>query len=86
MDRLKFNIMFILPPEFSAIMSVFSPNFSKKVFERAGQLMLGAILTQGVRTICGILRTLGLSQITNWDLYHRVLSRAKWSALACAKQ
>ncbi|MEM1124277.1 MAG: transposase, partial [Bacteroidota bacterium] len=46
----------------------------------------GAILTQGVRTICGILRTLGLSQITNWDLYHRVLSRAKWSALACAKQ
>lgn len=77
--------MFRLPPEFSAIISVFSPLFSKKVFERAGQLLLGAILTQGNRTICSILRTLGLRDIPNWDIYHRVLSRAKWSALQCAR-
>ena len=78
--------MFKLPPEFSETISVLSPLFSNKVFERAGQLMLGAILTQGKRTVCGILRTLGLSHITNWDLYHRVLSRAKWSAFKCSKQ
>jgi len=42
--------MFQLPPEFSALISVFSPLFSKKIFERAGQLLLGAILTQGRRT------------------------------------
>ena len=78
--------MFQLPPEFSALISVFSPLFSKKIFERAGQLLLGAILTQGTRTVCGILRTLGLKNTHRWDLYHRVLSRAKWSAFQCSKK
>jgi len=78
--------MFKHPPEFSEIISVFSPLFSKKVFERAGQLLLGTLLTRGKRTICGVLRTLGLKDIKNWDLYHRVLSRAKWSPLLCAQK
>ena len=78
--------MFKLPPEFSALISVFSPLFSNSVFERAGQLLLGAILTQGKRTVCGVLRTLGLKDIPNWDIYHRVLSRAKWSALKCSQK
>ena len=76
--------MFKYPPEFSQIISVFSPFFSKKVFEGAGQLLQGAILTSGNRTVCGVLRTLGLNENSNWDLYHRVLSRAKWSPLACS--
>lgn len=78
--------MFKFPPEFSAIISVFSPLFSNKVFERAGQLLLGTILTRGKRTICSVLRTLGLKNISNWDIYHRVLSRAKWSAFKCSKK
>jgi len=78
--------MFKHPPEFSEIISVFSPFFSKKVFERAGQLLLGCILTRGKRTVCGVLRTLGLKDISNWDLYHRVLSRAKWSPIKCARK
>ena len=78
--------MFKLPPEFSRIISVFSPLFSKKIFERAGQLLQGTILTQGRRTMCSVLRTLGLKDITNWDVYHRVLSRAKWSSLKCSFQ
>ena len=78
--------MFKLPPEFSTIISVFSPLFSNKVFERAGQLLLGTILTRGKRTVCGVLRTLGLKNISNWDIYHRVLSRAKWSAFNCSKE
>jgi hypothetical protein len=78
--------MFKLPPEFSAIISVFSPLFSKNIFERVGQLYLGTILTHGKRTVCGVLRTLGLKDITNWDKYHRVLSRAVWSPLKCARQ
>lgn len=73
--------MFNLPSEFWELISVFSPLFSKKVFARASQLLLGTILTHGKRTICSVLRTLGLKDITNWDLYHRVLSRAKWSSL-----
>jgi len=73
--------MFKLPPEFSEIISEFSPIFSKNIFERVGQLLLGTILTDGKRTVCSVLRTLGLQDIPNWDIYHRVLSRAKWSAL-----
>ena len=84
MDRRKFKIMFRLPPEFSEIISVFSPLFPKTIFERAGQLLLGTILTHGKRTVCGVLRTLGFKDIKNWDLYHRVLSRAKWSPLKCS--
>lgn len=78
--------MFTLPLEFSEIISEFSPLFSKKIFGRAGQLLLGAVLTQGRRTVCGVLRTLGLKDISNWDLYHRVLSRAKWSAFKCSRK
>ena len=77
--------MFTPPLEFSEIISGFSPLFSKKIFERAGQLLLGAILTKGKRTICSVLRTLDMRHITNWDLYHRVLSRAKWSPLKCSR-
>lgn len=77
--------MFRLPPEFSEIISVFSPTFTKKVFQRASLLLLGTILTRGKRTVCGVLRTLGLSQIRDWSPYHRVLSRAKWSAFYCSR-
>ena len=77
--------MFVLPPEFTEIICVFSSYFSNKIYRRAIILLLGAILTQGKRTVCGVLRTLRLSNTTRWDLYHRVLSRAKWSALKCSK-
>lgn len=73
--------MFTLPPEFSKLISSFASTFAtKKVFEHAGQLLLGSILTQGKRTVCAVLRTLGLQDEPNWSKYHRVLSRAKWSA------
>lgn len=72
------------PTEFSGLMSLFAPKFSKKVFEHAGQLMLGTILTSGKRTVCSILRTLGMSGEQNWHKYHRVLSRARWSARECS--
>lgn len=78
--------MFTLPNEFSTLISVFSSTFSTKVFERTGQLLLGCILTQGKRTICSILRSLGLSKEKNWSKYHQVLYRANWDALFCARQ
>lgn len=77
--------MITYPHEFSGLISAFAPNFSKKVFEHAGQLMLGCILTCGKRTVCGILRTLGRTSEPDWYTYHRVLSRAKWSAHKCSR-
>jgi hypothetical protein len=73
------------PPEFSELISTFVPKFSKKVFEHVGQLLLGTMLTNGKRTVCAVLRTVGLSGERNWHKYHRVLSRAKWSALQCSQ-
>lgn len=75
----------LLPPEFKEIISVFSDKFSKKIFERVGLLLLGALLTQGRRTVCSVLRTLGLKDLKNWTKYHRVLYRAKWSAFLCSR-
>lgn len=77
--------MIILPPEFTELMSAFSERFSKKIYRRAILLLAGAILTQGRRTVCSVLRTLNLSNTKRWDLYHRVLSRAKWSAFKCSR-
>ena len=76
---------FLLPPEFKEIISIFSDKFSKKIFERVGLLLLGTILTHGRRTVCSVLRTLGLKDLRNWTKYHRVLYRAKWSAFQCSK-
>lgn len=77
--------MFVLPPEFTEIMSIFSSAFTNKIYRRSLFLVIGSLLTQGKRTVCGVLRTLNLSQTTRWDLYHRVLSRAKWSPLQCSR-
>lgn len=77
--------MITYPHEFSGLISAFAPNFSKKVFEHAGQLVLGCVLTCGKRTVCGVLRTLGRASKADWYSYHRVLSRAKWSAYKCSR-
>ncbi|MEL7003889.1 MAG: transposase [Bacteroidota bacterium] len=76
--------MLCYPPEFLGVISVFSESFSKKVFSCGCLLILGAILTHGNRTVCGVLRSLGLHDIKNWDLYHRILSRASWSPRRCS--
>jgi len=52
-------------------------------------LLLGALLAPGKRTVTSVLRIVGLGQQPawhNWHKYHRVLSRAKWSARAASRQ
>ncbi len=69
-----------LPHEFVAIIIAFQPLFSKCVFDHATVLLIGAILTPGVRTVAAALRMMGLSQTIHFQNYHRVLNRARWSA------
>lgn len=78
--------MLHLPAEFQGLISVFSGLFTQPTFKNASQLLLGCILTQGKRTVCGVLRTLGLAQDQNWHKFHRVLSQSKWSALKCSQK
>jgi len=72
--------MLILPDEIAAIVAPFAPLFSKSVFENAKVLLVGSILTNGRRTVCAALRTMGLAEEEHFENYHRVLNRAKWSA------
>ena len=73
--------MLHLPPEFQSVMSVFSSAFSARVWTKAQILLLGAICCPGSRTVCNLLRSVGLSYEKRFHKYHRFLSKDKWSAL-----
>ena len=48
-------------------------------------LVIGAILTPGPRTVCAVVRTMGLSEEAQYQNYHRVLNRAVWSGLTVSQ-
>ena len=54
--------------------------FSKQVWPLVQILLAGAVLTVGPRTVTAVLRVMGLSQERQFQKFHRVLSRARWSA------
>lgn len=58
---------------------------TKKTFFKASFLIIGALLCQGARTICSLLRILGLKGETTFTKYHNVLNRSKWDILKGAK-
>ena len=70
-----------LPSEIIQVMTSFTPLFSTRVWPHAHVLLMGAILAPGKRTISAILRVMGLSRARDYATYHRVMNRAKWSAL-----
>src|SRR5215212_2375164 len=74
-----------LPPEMVAILAAFAPLFSHCVWTKAQTLAVGALLATGPRTVCAVLRILGLSQERHFTNYHRVLNRDVWSCLAAGQ-
>jgi hypothetical protein len=73
--------MLILPRTLVLVIGAFTPMFSKRVFEHAKLLMVGAILAPGRRTVTAVLRVMGNGDDRHFQNYHRVLNRARWSAL-----
>lgn len=71
----------ILPVEIMALLNVFAPVFSERVFEWVKGLVVGAILAPQKRTVSAVLRVMGLSDEAQFQNYHRVLSRADWQGL-----
>jgi hypothetical protein len=63
----------------------FAPLFSKRVWQHAQLLVVGAILAPGKRTVASALRAMGLDQQKRFHRYHRVLSRAGWSSLKASR-
>jgi hypothetical protein len=64
----------------------FAPLFSTRVWPGAQAPLFGAIRAPGRRTGCSILRVLGLDGMVHFQIYHRVLNRARWSALGAARR
>jgi hypothetical protein len=59
--------------------------FSARLWEWAQVLLVGAILAPGKRTVTAALRVLGLKEDKQYQNYHRVLNRAKWSGLQASQ-
>lgn len=77
--------MLTLPPGIIQVIGPFAQAFSHRIWDLVQILVIGAILTPGPRTVCAVLRTMGLSQEAQYQNYHRVLNRAVWSALTVSK-
>jgi hypothetical protein len=76
--------MLTLPTEIMVLMQPFAPVFSERTWDWVPVLVVGAILAPGKRTVTGVLRVMGLSEERQFQRYHRVLNRAKWSSLRVA--
>jgi hypothetical protein len=77
--------MHTLPAELLPLIVEFQPLFSKSVWENAQTLLVGAILAIGKRTVTACLRVTGKSEEMLFQNYHRVLNRARWSAIEAAR-
>ena len=74
-----------LPPKMVQVSAPFAPLFSKRVWQHAQLLVVGAILAPGRRTVSSALRAMGLDQHKRFHRYHRVLNRASWSSLEVSR-
>jgi hypothetical protein len=74
-----------LPKKIIQVLRQFEEVFSERVWEWAKVLLIGAILAPGERTVAAILRVMGLSDDMQFQNYHRVLNRAKWSSRALSR-
>ena len=55
--------------------------WGETTWARAQEMVVGALLTTGKRTVSSVLRVLGLGHEANYARYHAVLNRAVWSGL-----
>ena len=74
-----------LPTTMIRLLMPFAPLFSKRVWQNAQVLLMGAILAPGRRTVSSALRAMGLDRHERFHRYHRVLSHASWSSLKASR-
>ena len=74
-----------MPNDYTKLLALFAVQFDPRVWKQAQVLLTGAILLRGQRTVCSVLRVMGLSYERHFQNYHRVLNRAVWSSLALSR-
>ncbi|MBI4496417.1 MAG: transposase [Chloroflexi bacterium] len=70
-----------LPTPILSVLAPFALAFSSRVWPWAMVLLVGAILAPGQRTVASVLRVMGLQAERQFQKYHRVLNRDRWSSL-----
>ena len=73
------------PTTMIQVLAPFVPLFSKRLWQRARMLLMGAILAPSERTVVASLRVMGLGHTRRFERYHRVLNRANWSGREAAR-
>lgn len=74
-----------MPAKIMDIMQHFSPVFSERIWDWVQVLVVGAMLAPRQRTVTAVLRVMGLSGERQYQNYHRVLNRARWSSLQVSR-
>jgi hypothetical protein len=77
--------MIVLPSDIMPVFAPFMQLFSDRTWQWVQVLLVGAILAPARRTVCAILRVMGLSDEAQFQLYHRVLNRVLWSGLTASR-
>ncbi len=77
--------MLPLPAAIIGVLRHFEGCFSARVWDWAQILVVGAMLAPGPRTVAAVLRVMGLSDEAQFQNYHRVLNRARWSSHALSR-
>ena len=75
----------ILPTTIMTLLRVFEPLFTERTWAYVPVLVAGTILAPRRRMVSSCLRAIGLSQVSWFQNYHRVLNRAVWSPLAASR-
>jgi hypothetical protein len=68
-----------MPPEIMTLLRPFAPIFQERTWNKVQELVQGAILAPGKRTMSAVLQVLGKGQEGSYAKYHHVLNRAEWS-------
>lgn len=77
--------MLTLPVEIMPIIQAFMPIFSERIWDWVKVLMVGVILSPRQRTVSAALRVMGKGNEPQYQNYHRVFNRARWSNLALSR-
>jgi hypothetical protein len=78
--------MLTLPASCSTAILTFASLFSKRAWQHAQTLLVGALLAPAQRTVAAALRVMGLAEDRHFANYHRVLNRDRWSPRQAAQQ
>ena len=67
------------------LLAPFRAEFTQPTWRKVLILLEGTLLARGRRTVTSALRMMGLHQLAQFNVFHHVLSRARWSPLQMSR-